>query len=101
MNWNDVPNAIEYFIYRSSTFISSISGLTEIAAVTENEYTDTVNVTGMYYYVIVAYDGSEYSDIYNCHYVYYEQPEETSFGLSILGVIGVIGLASLILRKRK
>jgi len=91
LNWNDIPDAIEYMVYRSTSFISDINGLTVLDTTEANTYTDTLTSTGMYYYVIVAYDGSEYSTISNCHYVYYEQPEETSLGVSLIAILGIMG----------
>ena len=101
LNWNDVPNAAVYFIYRSLSFIDNISGLTEIDIVIDSEYTDTLTATGTYYYVIVAFDGSKYSDISNCHYVYYEHPEESSFEFSVIGMIILIGIVTIIRRKNR
>ncbi len=104
--WNNVADATEYFIYRSSSYIWDIGCLMPLDTSSISEYTDTLTSGGVYYYVIVASDGVEQSSISNCHYVVYEPlapttTEETSIGLSMIGIIAVISLASLILKKRK
>ncbi|HME53034.1 MAG TPA: PQQ-binding-like beta-propeller repeat protein [Candidatus Lokiarchaeia archaeon] len=63
LSWPAVDGAIFYRIYRSTSSISSISGLTPIATPFGLQYNDTVPGIGTYYYVIVAANGAGSSGI--------------------------------------
>lgn len=54
LQWTASNAATSYKIYRESSSFSSTSGLSSIEAVVANEYTDTVNTSGTYYYAITA-----------------------------------------------
>ncbi len=47
-------NVTNYKVYRNTSQITDVSGLTPIATVTENYYTDHVTTSGTYWYAIVA-----------------------------------------------
>lgn len=101
--WNEIENAIEYYIYRSTDYIWSLDGLTPIATVFTNSFDDTLSTEGTYFYVIVASDGSITSAISNCVYVEYKLPTLYEFnilpGLVVLVTISPI-IISLITKKK-
>ncbi len=79
LNWLSVQDAISYEIYRETSFFSSVSGLTAIDTSTTTSYTDTVEVTGYYYYAVVA--TNEYGDSLVSNVEFVEVIEETSTGI--------------------
>jgi hypothetical protein len=67
LSWASVAGATSYSVYRSTSPISSVSGLTAIAmGVTGTTYTDTLSANGTYYYVVVAVNSAGSSAISNC-----------------------------------
>jgi len=56
LNWNDVADASIYYIYRSYSNITSVSGMISIATVTQSTYQDDIISNGTYFYAIVAVD---------------------------------------------
>ncbi len=68
LDWNDVANASQYYVYRNTSLITSTSGLTPIATTVPSTYQETLS-NGTYYYVIVAYNGTANSSISNCENV--------------------------------
>jgi len=72
LNWNDVSGATGYYVYRATSTITSVSGMTPIASPTSPTFADTLPDTyGTYYYVVVATDGVDNSSISNCRSVTY------------------------------
>ncbi|NVM31801.1 MAG: right-handed parallel beta-helix repeat-containing protein, partial [Candidatus Helarchaeota archaeon] len=69
LNWPDVQNATDYYIYRDTSVITNISGLTAIAKVTDSNYTDTVVLDDTYYYVIMGSNIEHNGSISNCESV--------------------------------
>ncbi|MHC1591999.1 MAG: fibronectin type III domain-containing protein, partial [Candidatus Helarchaeales archaeon] len=78
LNWTSVPGAARYYIYRSTANITSISNMTTIAKVSVNQYNDSINTDGVYYYVIVAVNASGNSSISNCELVTVNLPSPPS-----------------------
>ncbi len=66
LNWSTVVGADRYYLYRDSSSITSVEGLTPIAMVTNCNYTDSLTTNGNYYYVVVAGTGTTNSSISNC-----------------------------------
>ncbi len=66
LNWSKEDCAIEYYVYRNTSFISTLGGLTPVATITQNEYTDTLTSAGTFYYVVVAKGALGESAISNC-----------------------------------
>ena len=96
LDWNDIPNAIEYFVYRSDSYIWSIDTLTPIALVVSSSYIDSLPSQGYYFYVIVASDGSTNSTISNCLYVEYKLPTLIEYLLPF-GLVACIGIFALVI----
>jgi ribosomal protein L31 len=69
LNWNNVLRAINYHVYRSTSYIWSVVGLNPIATVSSGEYIDTVPSAGFYYYVVVAANLAGNGTHSNCQYV--------------------------------
>jgi parallel beta-helix repeat protein len=66
LDWDDVSGATSYKVYRNTSTIASTTGLTPIANLSGSLYTDTNLTNGIYYYAVVALNGSGYSAISNC-----------------------------------
>ncbi|NVM27245.1 MAG: hypothetical protein HWN65_00275 [Candidatus Helarchaeota archaeon] len=69
LNWSDVTGAMNYYIYRNTSIITSLNGLTPIAVVLESNYTDTLTKNGQYHWVIIASDSWSNSSLSNCESV--------------------------------
>lgn len=70
VNWDDVPNAENYTIYRFNSFITEINGsITNLATVALSFYNDNELGNGIYYYVIIAHNETGNSSISNCESV--------------------------------
>ncbi|NVM29645.1 MAG: HEAT repeat domain-containing protein [Candidatus Helarchaeota archaeon] len=66
LNWAENSLATSYYIYRDTSNISSVAGLTPIATVDTNSYQDTITINGTYYYVVVCENIKGNSSISNC-----------------------------------
>ena len=55
---NDIIGATQYYVYRSTSSFSDVSGLTPIAQPLTSTYEDTLTVNGTYYYRIIATNGT-------------------------------------------
>jgi len=69
LNWSDVFVASIYYVYRDTSEITTVENLTPIAAISESNYTDTINSNGLYYYGIIAGNDKGNSSISNCESV--------------------------------
>lgn len=113
LNWTGAVNADTYAVYRATTPITSVTGLTPIVTgLTGTTYTDTVTTNGRYYYVVVATNSTtlESSAPSNCVWVKVAIPPVLPLDVTQLftiGVAGVIGLAAIslvleaIIKRRK
>ncbi|NVM31033.1 MAG: hypothetical protein HWN65_19485 [Candidatus Helarchaeota archaeon] len=96
LNWSDVVGATTYYVYRNTSTITSVAGLTAIATVSTSNYTDTILINGTYYYVIVAGNISGNSSISNCENVTVAIPSLNPPVLeSILPNIDTVGFIEL------
>jgi hypothetical protein len=103
IEWNDVYGADMYYVYRSSSYISSIDGLTPIHSTSTSSYIDSLPSTGFYYYVIVAENYVGLSALSNCQYIEYKIPSLSEFAIT-LGIIGGTTLILIVIsniRKKK
>ena len=70
LDWDYIYNASLYYIFRETSPIATIDGLTPIANSTYSSYYyDQISENGTYYYVIVANNGTVNSSISNCENV--------------------------------
>jgi ribosomal protein L31 len=99
--WDTIDGAIEYYVYRSASYIWSVEGLTSIATVVSNSYVDTLPSEDIYFYVIVASDGLRNSTHSNCEYVKYELPTLYEFFLLSSLIIGLPVFLFVVTRIRK
>jgi len=72
IDWSDVANCDNYHLYRELSPISSPSNLTALISTNNSFYTDTINESGTYYYVVVAENDYGQSDLSNMEYVQVE-----------------------------
>ena len=99
--WGSVDGAVEYYIYRSSSYIWSVGVLSPIATVYTNSFIDTLPSEGYYFYVVVASDGFRNSSHSNCEYVEYKLPTLHEFAIVSGLIIGVFAILFLVTRIRK
>jgi hypothetical protein len=82
-----------YSIYRDISLFSSIAGLEPIAKITSENYKDLLNVSGEFYYGIVAQNEYGLSELSNVERV--EFIEETFFDffkyMSVLEILTLVG----------
>jgi hypothetical protein len=74
LNWSNVVNATIYYIYRDTSAIIIIDGLSPLSAVLTSNYTDEVNQNGIYYYAVIAGTGLINSSLSNCENVTVAMP---------------------------
>ncbi|NVM29837.1 MAG: right-handed parallel beta-helix repeat-containing protein, partial [Candidatus Helarchaeota archaeon] len=71
LNWHETLSTHQYYLYRDTSFISSVAGLTPIAVLADpvTSYMDTVTQNGTYYYAVVAGNHIGNSSVSNCENV--------------------------------
>ncbi len=99
--WDSIDGAVEYYVYRSVSYIWSVESLTPITTVLSNSYVDSLPSENYYFYVIVANDGVRNSTHSNCEYVEYKVPHLREFGIISSLVISAFVVSLIIIRKRK
>ncbi len=116
IEWEKVEDSTNYYIYRETSPITSIDGLTPKFSSFDQYnqtwhetqyYTDNITENGTYYYVVVAYNGEIYSSISNCESVEViperEKIKISGFNILTFGLV-ISGTASIIIvsiRKRR
>ncbi|HUY00661.1 MAG TPA: hypothetical protein VMV49_13965, partial [Candidatus Deferrimicrobium sp.] len=101
VKWSQVTKATRYYLFRDTSYILSIEGLTPIAVVTGTNYTDHLAVNAVYCYAVVAGDGWVNSSVSNCQYVLVArdgdgvQPDYTL--LLILNIVAGFSVAGAII----
>ncbi|OLS28994.1 MAG: hypothetical protein HeimAB125_23030 [Candidatus Heimdallarchaeota archaeon AB_125] len=103
LNWGDVEYASKYYVYRSTSSISSLIGLNPIAVSYVNAYQDNFVSNDYYYYVIVAATPYINSSMSNEETVVVNGPYITEFSPNVLIAVGLTISTALIviLRRRK
>ena len=110
LNWTNVPDATIYYIYRNTTEITSITGLTPIGTSTFNYTEDLVPSADTYYYVIVAgnsYGNSSSSICKNITIIFEDDgPDEPTSNLGwiwfvIIPLLTVIPILIFYRRRKK
>jgi parallel beta-helix repeat protein len=66
LTWSCEGIVTTFYIYRNTSFINSIAGMTPIASVGTNNYTDFLTDNNVYYYVIQCENSLGKGDISNC-----------------------------------
>jgi hypothetical protein len=70
LGWNSITDATSYWIYRETTNITSLSGLTPISVVTGTGFTEPSSLTNAtYYYAVLATNGLQNSTHSHCENV--------------------------------
>ncbi|MFW9852170.1 MAG: hypothetical protein ACFFDS_04475 [Candidatus Thorarchaeota archaeon] len=99
--WDSIDEAVEYYVYRSNSYIWSVEGLTPIDSVGTNSFNDILPSEGHYFYVIVATDSIRNSTQSNCEYIEYELPHVHEYVILSSMIIGVFVLLYAVTRRRK
>ncbi len=102
LDWNDVPSVSLYYIYRSTSNILSVEGLTPVGSTVTSFYDDTLPTSGTFYYVIVASNSNGNSTISNCWCIVYIPvvPEYSTISSLILAASAFL-IVIMITYKRK
>ncbi|MFX1358327.1 MAG: ABC transporter substrate-binding protein, partial [Promethearchaeota archaeon] len=74
LNWSDVDGATSYNVYRDTSSITDISGMTPITMPISSQYDDNGLPEGTYYYVITGVNAGEETPISNCESVLVDLP---------------------------
>jgi len=103
LNWDDVLGAQIYYVYRDGANITNSEEASLIAQTIDSDYTDSIYVNGIYYYIIIAGDFSSNSSISNCIEVNVEiQPNITiPRDFFFIYLLTLVILVSLIIGKVK
>ncbi len=75
LNWSSVTWATSYYVYRDTSPITSIIGLSPIQNVTNTIWNDTISINGQYYYAVVAGNATHNSSLSNCESVLVQLPD--------------------------
>jgi hypothetical protein len=96
LNWNHVQSAVDYLVYRDTSYIWSVTALEPLTTTSNEYYIDNVNETETYFYTLIAQNEYGNSPISNVEFV--EIIEETEEGLfASLGVIEILIIAGGVL----
>ncbi|MCG3254558.1 MAG: hypothetical protein KAU62_00655 [Candidatus Heimdallarchaeota archaeon] len=99
--WDSIDETTEYYIYRSTSYIWSVEGLTPLATIGSTSYIDSLPSEGYYFYVIVATDGAKNSTHSNCEYVEYKVAHLREFTLVSGLILAAFALVFVVTRIRK
>ena len=72
LNWTEVVGATQYYVYRSSSNITSVTDLVPIDMVFQSAYQDKIIINQTFYYVIIAGNLEVNSSLSNCESVVVE-----------------------------
>ncbi len=96
LNWSEIYSAVDYLVFRDTSYIWSVSEIDPLAVVTEASFTDLINETGVYYYVIYA--RNEYGSSNPSNVVYIEIIEESETKLfASLSLAEILIMAGVVL----
>ena len=101
LDWNDLTDILNYYIYRSTSYIWSVEGLVPLATATSSDYADNLPDEGDYYYVIVAENYAGNSTHSNCQYVEYTIPHLREIFIPIGLSLGLLVALSVIVIRKK
>ncbi|NHK32442.1 MAG: hypothetical protein FK730_13895 [Asgard group archaeon] len=101
LEWTDVLGATTYKLYRETTNITEISGLTPIETTDQLSYTDLPPEDGTYYYAVTALNSTGESDISNVRSKNVILPSSTiGVGFNIFITISIFGISIIIAIKK-
>ena len=66
LHWGSLNYAEFYYIFRETSPITIVDGLTPYATTDDTEYWESIEENGTYYYVVMGNNGSHNSSISNC-----------------------------------
>ncbi|MHA1426062.1 MAG: NosD domain-containing protein [Candidatus Helarchaeota archaeon] len=106
LNWSDSINTVRYYVYRDTSPIINVTGLTPIGVTTQSYYIDVLTSNGTYFYAIVAENPSHKSLVSNSvsvEVVIYPSPTEHSrFPWYILIIVAACAVISVLyVQKRR
>ncbi len=101
LDWNNVFRADTYYVYRSTSNISTVEGLVPITTVSSSDYIDTLPSEGVYYYVVVAENFAGNSSHSNCQDIEYKIVTTTKTKIDSLWIFGTFALLFVVIRTRK
>ncbi|MHA2308351.1 MAG: hypothetical protein ACXABJ_03655 [Candidatus Heimdallarchaeaceae archaeon] len=103
LKWEELSDASEYHIYRSSEYIWKTKTLTPIGASGSGEYTDALPSDGTYYYVVVAENLYGNGSISECRSITYEVPSlsEILIPVGIIFGFSMVVFAILLIKRKK
>ena len=100
LDWSNINHSTKYYIYKDVNPINSVASLNPIAITTGSNYTDSISVSGTYYYSIIAGNSTINSSLSNCRSVFVSMTPPIpgfEFIISILTLVSLI----VIYRTRK
>jgi ribosomal protein L31 len=95
LNWSEVVGASTYYVYRATSNITSVHGMSPIQTIFSNSCLDTITSDGLYYYVVVAGNASGNSTPSNCESVQVAIFRIPGFGIN-WGFLGILTLVIII-----
>ncbi|NPD90454.1 MAG: hypothetical protein HGN29_17205 [Asgard group archaeon] len=103
LEWEELSDATEYHIYRSSEYIWKTKTLTPIGASDYGGYTDTLPLQGTYYYVVVAENLYGNGSISECRSIMYDVPSLSEILIPVGIILGfsTIMFAILLIKRKK
>lgn len=103
LKWEELTDATEYHIFRSSEYIWKTKTLTPIGASGSGEYTDTLPSDGTYYYVVVAENLYGNGSISECRSITYEVPSLSEILIPVGIILGfsMVIFAVLLIKRKK
>ena len=66
LQWEFLENTEFYYVFRENSEITTVDGLTPYATTEGTYYWDYFEESGIYYYVVMAFNGTHNSSISNC-----------------------------------
>ncbi len=98
LDWNDVPRATFYLVYRSTSFIYDVVGLFPLAQISESEWSDFLISEGEYFYAVVAGNSLVNSPVSNCVSVIFDSPYISEYAVIPSLFFGIIVVSLIVIK---